>query len=95
MKPRDARPTKPVAGNAAARDLVCTIGQVCVNLTGLSTPKWPAGDCGVGGDGSAIRSIPGQPLRCELVFQLAREILHPGRSLLCVRGPRDRRAQVA
>ena len=38
MKPRDARPTKPVAGNAAARDLDCTIGQVCVNLTGLSTP---------------------------------------------------------
>ena len=30
--------TKPVAGNAVARDLDCTIGQVCVNLTGLSTP---------------------------------------------------------
>jgi hypothetical protein len=36
-RPSDAKPTKPVAGNAATRDLDCTIGQVCVKLTGLST----------------------------------------------------------
>jgi len=38
MKPSDARPTNPVAGNAVARDLDCTFGQVCANLMGLSTP---------------------------------------------------------
>jgi hypothetical protein len=37
-RPSDARPIKPVAGNAVARDLDCTMRQVCVNLTGLSTP---------------------------------------------------------
>ena len=38
MRPSDARPTRPAAGNAVAADLDCTIGQVCVKLTSLSTP---------------------------------------------------------
>jgi hypothetical protein len=40
IRPSDARPTAPVAGNAVAADLIRTIAEVCVNLTGLSTPMW-------------------------------------------------------
>jgi hypothetical protein len=37
-RPSDARPIVPVAGNAVARDLICTVAEVCGNLSGLSTP---------------------------------------------------------
>jgi hypothetical protein len=37
MRPSDARPTSPVAGNAVALDLTCTIAEVCGNLLRLSS----------------------------------------------------------
>jgi hypothetical protein len=39
MRPSDARPTIPVAGNAVAADFIRTIREVCGKLIGLSTPK--------------------------------------------------------
>ena len=37
MRPSDARPTVPVAGNAVAADFIRTIAEVCGNLVRLSS----------------------------------------------------------